>query len=170
MRDPLRILGAMLALLVAGAPACGSSTTSGTSGTSGGSSTTTSPSICGDDPRPQPYAVGLEGSSADGAVTITFLDADPAPPAKGNNTLKIALSDPAGKPISGATIVTKPYMPDHGHSSSIKPASTPMSESGTYEIKPVTLFMPGVWEITFEVTPPGAAAASAVKFTFCVEG
>lgn len=171
MRDPLRIVGPLLAGLLASALGCSSgSGTTGSSSTGGTTTTTTTAaSVCADDPRAQPYAVGLEGKSADGAVTVAFLDADPAPPAKGNNTLMIALSDAAGQPITDATIVTKGYMPDHGHSTSVKPTATPKGAAGSYEVTPVTLFMPGIWEITFEVSK-GGAAASAVKFTFCVDG
>lgn len=168
MRDPLRIVGPLLAGLLAAALGCSSG--SGTTGSSStGGTTTTVASVCADDPRAQPYAVGLEGKSADGALTITFLDADPAPPAKGNNTLTIALSDAAGQPITDAAIVTKGYMPDHGHATSVKPTATPKGAAGSYEVTPVTLFMPGIWEITFEVSK-GGAAVGAVKFSFCIDG
>lgn len=135
----------------------------------GSTTSTTEPSACADDPRAQVYEVGLEGASTDDTLTITFLDADPSPPAKGNNTWKVRVEDADGNPVTGAAIETKAYMPDHGHSSSIKPTATEQAEDGVYEIAPINLFMPGIWEITLTVTPDGGSAA-AVKFTFCVAG
>ncbi len=147
----------------------GETGTSGESTTTTTSATTTETPACAADPRAQVYAVGLSGSSADGAVTITFVDADPAPPAKGNNTWTVTIEDAAGDPIGGATIETTAYMPDHGHTSPIKPAATSLDDKGTYQIDPVNLFMPGIWEVTLTVTPTGGTA-EAVKFTFCIAG
>ena len=140
----------------------------GDTGTSGTTTTTTDTSGCATDTRAQVYVVGLSAASDDGAVKVTFVDADPAPPAKGNNTWTVKLTDAAGKPISGAAIEATAYMPDHGHTSPIKPTGTE-KDAGTYEVTPVNLFMPGIWEITLKVTPAGGAAES-VKFTFCVAG
>ena len=97
------------------------------------------------------------------------MDASPSPPAKGNNVWTVQLLDKDGKPVTGATIVTKPFMPDHNHGSSIKPQATAKGAEGTYEITPVNLFMPGIWQITFTVTTPGGLDDSAV-IDFCVDG
>lgn len=129
---------------------------------------TTETSACATDTRAQAYAVGLKSTSEDGAVTITFVDADPAPPAKGNNIWTVKITGKDGKPLSGATIETTSYMPDHAHTSPIKPTATE-KDPGTYEVTPVNLFMPGVWEVTLDVTPAGGSA-EAVKFTFCIAG
>jgi hypothetical protein len=159
---------AAIGTLLMGLGGCSSPSTG--SGSTGGTTTTTvEPSVCADDPRAQAYAVGLEGASADSAITVSFLDADPAPPAKGNNTLTIAVRDAKGAPVSDATIVTKAFMPDHGHASSIKPTATPLAESGTYAVSPVSLFMPGIWEITFEISTANGPSGS-VKFSFCIDG
>lgn len=168
LRAPCRrslVAGAALTILFAGG--CDG----GETGSSGGatSSTSTLASTCSDDPRAEVYKVGMKGASSDGAIMVTFEDADPSPPAKGNNTWMVKLTDAAGKPLNGATIETKAYMPDHGHESSIKPKATPMGSDGSYEVTPINLFMPGVWEVTLTVTPMGGAAAS-IKFTFCVAG
>lgn len=166
--------GLLTATLAAG---CGSGETAGGTGGQASSSSATASSstgtqpeaACAKDPRTVPYAVGVEAKATDGALTVQFVDASPAPPTKGNNTWTVKLLDAAGKPVNGATIVTKPYMPDHAHGSSIKPESTAKGADGTYEITPVNLFMPGVWQITFTVTAPGGMADSAVV-TFCVDG
>ncbi|MFO0591030.1 MAG: FixH family protein [Polyangiaceae bacterium] len=153
-------------LLGAAALAACSDGETGTSGTT--TATTTDTSGCATDTRAQVYAVGLSESSADGAVKITFVDADPAPPAKGNNTWTVKLTDGSGAALAGATIEATAYMPDHGHTSPIKPTGTE-KDPGTYELTPVNLFMPGIWEVTLKVTPAGGMAEE-VKFTFCVAG
>jgi hypothetical protein len=167
-------LFAAIGLLVASSAAgCGGDTAGGTGGgssTAASSSTgTTVEAACAHDTRIVPYAVGVEAKATDGALTVHFMDANPAPPTKGNNTWTVQLLDKDGKPVNGATIVTKPFMPDHNHGSSIKPTATAKGTDGTYEINPVNLFMPGVWQITFAVTTPGGLDDSAVV-SFCIDG
>jgi len=152
--------------LVAG---CGDGESTSGETTTTTSATTTETPACATDKRAQVYTVGLSSSSEDGAITITFVDADPAPPAKGNNTWTVTITDAAGKPVNGAAIETTAYMPDHGHTSPIKPTATSLDANGTYEVTPVNVFMPGIWEVTLAVTPAGGEASS-VKFTFCIAG
>ena len=127
------------------------------------------PSSCAGDARAETYKVGMKGTSKDGALTITFEDADPSPPAKGENKWVVTITDAAGKPVDGATIEAKAYMPDHGHESTARPKAAPMGEHGRYEIKSLDLSMPGLWEVTITVKPQGGAP-EAVKFTFCIAG
>lgn len=166
---PATALLATLGLLAGcGDPESTSGDTTTTTTTSSGS-TTSEMAACATDTRAQVYTVGLSSSSDDGAVTITFVDADPAPPAKGNNTWTVKITDADGKPVSDAAIATTAYMPDHGHTSPITPKATPLADAGTYEVTPVNLFMPGIWEVTLKVTPSGGEAKD-VLFTFCVAG
>lgn len=151
------------ALLALTAAACDPADTTGQGG-----GTTTAPSGCADDPRVQTYSFGLESTSLEGALTARFLDADPAPPAKGDNVWRLKLEDTTGAPVDDATLSFQATMPDHGHSSTVVPEIT-FEGDGTYELSPVNLFMPGVWEITLDVSPP-AGAVQSVRFTFCVQG
>jgi hypothetical protein len=157
----------LVLLAIVALAACGPGSSSGTGG-GGSTSTGTQSSVCASDPRAMQYAVGLSQTSTDGKVKIAFADASPAPPAKGANVWTITVTDGAQMPIDGATITVKPFMPDHGHGSSAVPKVTGKG-SGSYEISNLELFMPGIWQITFTVTPAGGAAESVV-FTFCVEG
>lgn len=143
--------------------ACGNG---GTSGAGGGGS---AHSICAADPRVEVYAAGLSGAAKDGAMKVTFVAAEPTPPQKGGNTWTIHLTDGNGKAIDGAMIALKPYMPDHMHGSAITPKIMPMG-SGDYHVELLEFFMPGVWQSTFTITPPGGGAADTVVFTFCVDG
>lgn len=160
-RGKLVLAGLALGLVATGAPACDGGDTTG----SGGS---TSASGCADDPRVQAYSVGLEATSASGAIAVRFLDADPAPPAKGDNVWRIAIEDASGARVDDATLSFDATMPDHGHSSTVAPAVT-FEGDGEYVLDPVNLFMPGVWEITLDVAPPGGTVES-VKVGLCVEG
>lgn len=165
-------LAALITSIGLFAAACGpAETTGGTGGQSSSSASTGTQSApaCAKDPRVVTYAVGATATATDGALSVHFLDAIPAPPAKGNNTWTVQILDGQGQPINGAAIVTKAFMPDHGHGSSIKPQATAKGADGTYEITPVNLFMPGVWQITFEITAAGGVAGSAV-ILFCVDG
>ena len=164
-----KAIGVALAAVVVVAAGCSQTDpASGTGATSGSTASTQPAAACVADPRIVAYAPGIEAKSVDGAITVRFVTASPDPPAKGNNTWTVQVLDAANKPVNGATITTKGFMPDHGHGTTIKPTSTPKGTDGTYEITPVSLFMPGVWEMTFTVEAPGVSDAAVV--TFCVEG
>jgi YtkA-like protein len=165
----LASIGLLAAAIAAG---CGPAETTG--GAGGQPSTTASTgtpteAACAKDPRVVPYTVGVEAKTKDGALSVHFLDASPAPPAKGYNTWTVQVLDGKGAPVNGATIVTKGFMPDHNHGTSTTPKVTAKGQDGTYEITPMVLFMPGVWQITFAVTTSGGVTDSAMV-TFCADG
>jgi hypothetical protein len=162
-----RLLGALV-LIATPLAACASSTSGGggTGASTGG--TVTTDSVCATDPRATPYSAGLSATATSGSK-LSILTADPAPPVTGENTWTIKLTDATGAPMSGATIALKPYMPDHGHGSSIVPQVSAMPADGTYQVKLIDLFMPGIWENTFTITP-ASGPVETVVFTFCVDG
>jgi hypothetical protein len=170
------ILGTKAALLfLAGLAAL--PTMAGCSSSDGGDSSsgtttmtvTTEDSPCATDPRGQHYAVGLSGASADGSLKMSFVSANPAPPGEGENYWTLKVTDGSGAPLTGATFDVKPWMPDHGHGSSIIPSMTPMSVPGEYDVGILEFFMPGIWQTT--ITEEGTTGApEAVVFTFCVAG
>jgi hypothetical protein len=112
------------------------------------------------------YSANLSVAGADGALHVVLVEAEPAPPARGSNTWTVTVRDAAGAPVEGATINVKAFMPAHGHSST-PPAVTPGAD-GTYEIDPLVLFMPGLWEIT--ITVESSAGNDEALFAFCVAG
>lgn len=152
------------ALLALGAGGCDG----GETGETGTTTTTQDQSGCTNDPRVEAYAAGMKEMSQEGAMSITLLDADPAPPSKGDNVWMLKVEDDAGNPVDGATITMDATMPDHGHSSTVVP-DVASKGGGTYELDPINLFMPGVWQVTFDVAPPSGAVQSTT-FTFCVQG
>ncbi|MBS2012504.1 MAG: FixH family protein [Deltaproteobacteria bacterium] len=74
--------------------------------------------------------------------------------------------DASNKPIAGAQISITAFMPSHGHSSPTVPTVTPAGEG--YTVGPVSLFMPGLWEVTIEAEASGAR--DRATFSFCVAG
>jgi hypothetical protein len=114
------------------------------------------------------YAAGLAKSGAAHRATLTLLGADPAPPAKGNNAWQLELRDSFALAVDEAAITVRPYMPHHGHGTGITAAITP-SPGGRYDVAPLNLWMPGLWEITFDVTLP-TDETDRVVFAFCIEG
>ncbi len=116
------------------------------------------------------YMAGMVASGADGLVDISLVSSDPGPPEKGDNTVVIQLLDAAsGDPVDGASVVLRPWMPEHGHGSSPETFDVTWTgvETGEFSTTP-NLFMGGLWELTFEVETAGGDTDTAT-FTFCVE-
>lgn len=156
-------LGALASVL----PACGSGGNDGATGGTSGAATTTS-AACAADNRKDIYAAGLSKQTATGALSIKLMEATPAPPQKQSNALVLQVVDAAGMPVDGATLSVTPFMPDHGHGSSVKPTVTPMG-GGVYDVANVYLPMPGLWRLTVTVQLPNVAAQDAA-FQFCIDG
>jgi hypothetical protein len=124
---------------------------------------------CQDDPRVDTYVANLARSSASGALKVTLVSGDPAPPAKGTNAWVVRIEDASGAPMPSAPLSVTPFMPDHGHGTSIVATITPHGD-GTYDVAPLYLFMPGVWRVTFAIAADAGAAAQSVDFYFCISG
>jgi hypothetical protein len=127
---------------------------------------------CTADPRLDSYTGELSKSGELGVLSFRFSDLDPAPPARGNNTFYVQVNDAAGQTMQGALEVN-PRMPDHGHGTSVEPVATFDPALGRYEVRPLYLFMPGVWRIEFDVyaaSASGAAVLDRVALHFCIEG
>ena len=112
----------------------------------------------------------LQAVTVSSAATATVSAAAPPrtarPPARGIDTWTLAITDTAKAPQKTETLTVLPYMPDHGHGTSID-ASITNNGDGTYTVTPLYFFMPGVWQTTFTTatTPPDTAV-----FYFCVPG
>jgi hypothetical protein len=106
----------------------------------------------------------VKGTS--GTFSVRLDAVDPWPLVKGENTLTVTVVDAADNPVTDATLTLKPFMPDHGHGSSIVPLVGPAKPDGSIEIDHVNTAMPGIWQLTFAVTKGGQSDSSVV--TFCV--
>jgi hypothetical protein len=119
------------------------------------------------DARADVSGPGLTKMTQAGTFTVKLSALDPVSPAIGTNVWTLDVTDAAGKPVEGATFTIKPWMPDHGHGTQIVASATPMGVPGEYQIKPLYLFMAGLWQITFTVQA-GTAAADTVVFSICL--
>ncbi len=121
---------------------------------------------CQADPRVDAYSANLAKRSASGAYQVVLVKADPAPPAIGVNTWTIRVEDGGGAPMPSVALKVLPFMPDHGHGTSVKATVTPQAD-GTASVTPLYLFMGGVWRVEFN---PQDGAADPVDFFFCIDG
>ncbi len=121
---------------------------------------------CATDTRGMTYAANMELASKEGRLKLVLVSSDPAPPTKGNNNWVLKVTDAAGAPVSGATLDVKPFMPDHGHGTSIVPTITAAGDA--FKIDNVNLFMAGLWQVTITVSA-GSSSDFAV-FAFCIPG
>ena len=152
-----------LVLIALGAPGCSSSDSGGASNTS---NTAAAQTACSTDTRKDVYAAGMTKPA--GTMTVKLVQSDPGPPIKGTNTLTVEVTDSSGAPVDGAKITVTPFMPDHGHGSSVAP-QVAASGGGKYVVSDVYLVMAGLWRVTVSVQAGTAPQADAV-FNFCVDG
>lgn len=113
------------------------------------------------------FVVGLAKDGMSGMLDFAMMSAEPSPPARGDNTWIVAITDMNGAPLDGASLTVTPFMPAHGHGTPITVDVTPVTGTpGQYTLSPVNLWMPGVWETTIRATS-GATSDSAL-YTFCI--
>jgi len=138
-------------------------------GDSGGGNTTDAMTIgCVNDPRAMTYTADMMLTmTATQKLKFELVSSMPGPPVKGNNTWTVKLFDANNQPVTGAMMKVTPYMPDHGHGTSVVPQITPMGDS--YTVTPLYLFMAGLWQVTIEVDSSPSGADTAV-FYFCIPG
>jgi hypothetical protein len=175
--------------------ACSSSASNvGTAGTTGGADASRAAEDPGSDDGGQPQAVIDAGSSDDaadasacasysgavdsygadlskagsaGQIQFVLMNAQPAPPAKGNNTWTLKLLGATGTPIQNVTISIKTWMPMMRHGSSIAPRQAANADD-TYSISNLYLTMDGIWQVTF--TAQSGSMKDTAMYTFCVGG
>ena len=84
-------------------------------------------------------------TSDSGALRIAVHFA-PSPPVVGSDAVQLAFTDASGAAISGLALTVVPWMPAHGHGTSVDPTVTEMTP-GTFVASPLYLSMPGSWEL-----------------------
>ena len=86
-----------------------------------------------------------------------MLAIDPDPPQTGTNTIALALSDAAGKPIDGATLGFVWDMPAMGSMPEMKGGGTVSAKGGGRYLVSYPLSMTGDWYLTLAIDAPGQA-------------
>lgn len=97
-------------------------------------------------PAADEFLLPLTKQSLDETLSATLVDANPSPPARGNNTWRIELSDGNGEPVEDLALKARLFMPQHRHGSSATTVST-TDVPGEYEIDRINFIMGGVWEV-----------------------
>lgn len=97
-------------------------------------------------PAADEFLLPLTKQSLDETLSATLVEANPAPPARGNNTWRIELSDGNGEPVEDLALNARLFMPQHRHGSSATTVSA-TDVPGEYEIDRINFLMGGVWEV-----------------------
>ena len=133
------------------------------------------------------FAAGIEKPGQSGKISVKLLSATPAPPVRGTNAWTIQVMANQA-PAAGAFVTrVKPFMPDHGHGTSVKPtagsveigdadcATSPdackaaVGADGKLDISNLDFMMPGVWTIQVSVET-ASKQTDAATFAFCIDG
>ena len=116
------------------------------------------------------FVVGLEHMGSAGSLDFKLMSATPSPPTRGDNTWVVQINSMAsgvvGAPVDGAMLQVTPFMPAHQHGSPIQVQITPGTTAGEYNLTPVNLWMPGVWETTIRAT--SASTTDSAIYKFCI--
>jgi len=125
---------------------------------------------CATETRDDTFVVGLEKAGDAGMLDYKLISADPAPPARNDNTWVIQINAMSGgvvgAPVTGATVGVTPFMPDHQHGAGKSVVITPLANPGQYQLAPINMWMPGLWETTIDAT--SASGNDTVVFRFCI--
>jgi YtkA-like protein len=79
---------------------------------------------------------------------------DPNPPVRGANRVTCEVVDLNGAAVDGLQLEVVPFMPSHGHGTSVEPTITALGQ-GRYQIDHVLFYMPGHWELRTTFRPGG---------------
>jgi hypothetical protein len=116
-----------------------------------------SPITPGSDVDVSPFQTNMAALSSDSSVQVVLVESNPSPPPVAvQTTWTIQVNDGSGNPLPNATVaVPLPYMPFHGHYTDQTP-TVQQGSNGQWTISDLYFFMPGVWQITIQVTNNGA--------------
>jgi hypothetical protein len=84
--------------------------------------------------------------SSNTVTLLAFLRFSPRPPTVGSGAVQLTFKDTNGAGMSGLGLTVVPWMPAHGHGTSVDPTVTETA-TGTFVATPLYLFMPGSWEL-----------------------
>jgi hypothetical protein len=97
-----------------------------------------------------PYA----SFAVDGQPLDVELRTSPAqPPERGVLSVELRVKDANGAPKDGLTLDVVPWMPAHGHGSSVIPVVTAEGD-GVYRVDRLQLAMPGTWQLRLALHAP----------------
>jgi len=100
-------------------------------------------------------------ASDSGALTVAVRYA-PDPPTAGEDAAQLTFTDAGGAPVGGLDLTVVPWMPAHGHGTSVDPTVTETTP-GVFLASPLYLFMPGTWELRMTI---GGTVDDTAKTSF----
>jgi hypothetical protein len=122
---------------------------------------------CANETRDDEFVVGIQKAGDSAKMMFTLMAADPAPPARGDNTWMLQLTQMSGgSAVAGAQILVTPFMPDHAHGTPLSVVVEPQPTAGHYKLSPVNMWMPGLWEVTIDAQ--SGADSDTTIFRFCI--
>ena len=83
----------------------------------------------------------------------------PDPPVRGSDTIDLSITNAAGAPVDGLQIDAQPWMPAHGHGTSVTPTLVAQG-GGRYQLENVYLYMAGTWELRLTFSGPETDTAT----------
>jgi YtkA-like protein len=83
----------------------------------------------------------------------------PDPPIRGTDNVILSITDAAGAPVDGLQIDAQPWMPAHGHGTSVVPTLSAQG-GGRYQLQNVYLYMAGTWELRLTFSGPESDTAT----------
>jgi hypothetical protein len=75
----------------------------------------------------------------------------PQPPERGQVGGRLLFTDKSGTRVEGVTVAVTPWMPEHGHGSSVTP-TVDSDGMGGFVISNLFLAMPGTWQLRVDVS------------------
>lgn len=122
---------------------------------------------CALETRDDAFAPGFAKAGDGQKLNFTVMTSNPEAPARGDNAWVIQLnqmtSGVVGAAIDGAAMTVTPYMPDHGHPSGKTVHIVPTGTAGQYELTPINLWMPGLWETTIDASSTGGDDSVVIR-------
>jgi len=109
-----------------------------------------------------PSAAYSSITSDGGGYRIEVRTAPGQPPQRGELEVELRIVDAAGSQADGLTLDVTPWMPSHGHGTSVVPTVAALG-GGTYRVGQVELFMPGTWLLRIAITKDGHADSAAAN-------
>jgi hypothetical protein len=97
-------------------------------------------------------------SSTSGSLRVE-VRTDPQPPVRGAIRGQLFIADATGAGVDGLDVTVLPWMPAHGHGTSVSPGVTAQG-GGLYLVDQLYLYMAGTWEL--RTTISGALDDAAV--------
>jgi hypothetical protein len=123
---------------------------------------------CTTEPRAVAAIPGLV-VGAPGGFSATLESLQPTVIKKYANTWQVRLRDAAGTALPGASVKAVPFMPDHGHGTTVKVTVQDLGD-GSYVLTPIYFFMAGYWEVTVTAVSADRQSDGTMMFPVCVPG